>query len=304
MKARVIKSTGSWYLVLKEDGKVAEARIRGKLRLNDKRVTNPVTVGDWVKLDVDETDNIISEIFQRENYIARKAVKKSSDAHLIASNIDQAVLVVTVVSPSTSNGFIDRFLVSAESFRIPQVILFNKSDILQEKDKKIQGELIDLYSGIGIKCLEISAKEGINMDQTRKFFKGKTTLISGHSGVGKSTLLNSLYDELDLKTSGISSFANKGVHTTTFAEMHIPERDTFVIDTPGIKELGLFDMNENELADYFPEMRDIRTNCKFNNCLHMNEPGCAIKIGIKTGIISEKRYKSYCSMILNEDNRN
>jgi ribosome biogenesis GTPase len=303
MKGRVMRSTGSWYDVLAEDNVVIACRIRGKFRLEGIKETNPIAVGDLVSFDLEKGEGIIHEILPRENYIVRQSVKKTGHAHVIAANIDQAMVVATLMFPRTSVGFIDRFLVVAESFRIPQVIVFNKKDLLDEKALQEQGALIKLYEGIGAKCIETSALEE-NQDAIKNILSGKITLIAGHSGVGKSTLLNKISPAINQTIGDVSEFSSKGTHTTTFAEMFRLDEKTFVIDTPGLKELGLMDMNQQEISDYFPEMRDLRLNCKFGSrCLHLNEPKCAIVEAVQSGAISKSRYNSYYSMVTGEDNR-
>lgn len=295
-----MRSTGSWYDVLTDSGQLVAARMRGKFRLEGIKETNPVAVGDRVELDEEAT---IVEILDRENYMVRQSVKKAHQAHVIAANLDQAMIVATLKLPRTSVGFIDRFLVSAESFRIPQVIVFNKKDLLSADELKEQQLLIATYQKIGVTCVETSA---LNESQTdvRNLLEGKVTLLSGHSGVGKSTLLNKLAPGIEQKTSEISGYSDKGTHTTTFAEMFRLNEKTFIIDTPGIKEFGLIDMSREELSDYFPEMRDVRLNCKFGaRCLHLKEPKCAVIDAVNAGKIAETRYASYYSMIMNEDNR-
>jgi ribosome biogenesis GTPase len=303
MKGRVMRSTGSWYDVLAEDNSMVACRIRGKFRLEGIKETNPIAVGDLVVFDLEKGEGIIHEILPRENYIVRQSVKKTGHAHVIAANIDQALVVVTLIFPRTSVGFIDRFLVAAESFRIPQVIVFNKKDLLDEKILQEQAALITVYEGIGVKCIETSALEE-TQDAIKNILSGKITLIAGHSGVGKSTLLNKISPGINQTIGDVSEFSSKGTHTTTFAEMFRLDETTFVIDTPGLKELGLLDMNQQELSDYFPEMRDLRLNCKFGaRCLHLNEPKCAILEAVHLGTIAKSRYNSYYSMVTGEDNR-
>ena len=298
-----MRSTGSWYDVLVENGKVIPARIRGKFRLEGIKETNPIAVGDRVVMDLENNEAVIREILDRENYMVRQSVKKAHQAHVIASNIDQALIVATLKLPRTSVGFIDRFLVAAESFRIPQVIVFNKKDLLDEKSLEDQHSLIRTYEKIGVTCIETSALTE-TQEQVREVLEGKITLLSGHSGVGKSTLLNKISPEVGQKTSEISDYSEKGTHTTTFAEMFPLNDKTFIIDTPGIKEFGLIDMSREELSDYFPEMRDVRLNCKFGaRCLHLTEPKCAVIDAVNAGEIAETRYASYYSMVMGEDNR-
>ncbi|MBL3656484.1 ribosome small subunit-dependent GTPase A [Fulvivirga sediminis] len=304
MTGEVLKSTGSWYDVLAEDHKIYQARTRGKLRLKGFKTTNPIAVGDKVSISLEnDTEAVITEILPRENYIIRKSVKQKSHGHILAANLDQAILIVTLTYPRTSLGFIDRFLVSAESFRIPQVILFNKIDILDKEGMDMIEEIIEIYEKIGVTCLKVSAlkEEGIN--SVLELLEGKKSLLSGHSGVGKSTLLNKIAPGIEQKTGAISDFAQKGVHTTTFAEMFEISSSTFVIDTPGIKELGIIDIETEELSDYFPEMRALQSECKFHNCTHLHEPKCAVQNAVDNGEIAESRYISYVSIIEGDDNR-
>lgn len=302
MKGVVMKSTGSWYDVLADDGRLYASRIRGKIRLEDIKETNPVAVGDYVDVAPEtEKEAVITAILPRENYIARKAVKKSGQSHVIAANIDQALLVVSIAFPRTSLGFVDRFTVTAEAFRIPQVIVFNKKDLLSEEEKEAVEFLMEMYERLGVRCFLISALTDL-IDLN--IIKGKKTLITGHSGSGKSTLINHLSPAIKQKTSIVSEFTEKGTHTTTFAEMFKIDDTTFVIDTPGIKELGMFDMEPEEVSDYFVEMRELRLDCKFGaRCLHLNEPKCAVKDAVEAGKVSISRYESYLSIIAGDDNR-
>jgi len=304
MRGLVMKSTGSWYSVLADNGQIYPSRLRGKFKIKGLKVTNPVAVGDNVTM-VEEGDEentaVITEILPRENYIIRKSTRKAHHGHILAANIDQAILIVTLVFPRTSLGFIDRFLVSAESFRIPALLVFNKSDVLDEDQQELQAAIMDLYEQIGYRSLSISALDTEDVNQLSKHLDGKVSLFSGHSGVGKSTILNQIHPDIQQKTAEVSTFANKGVHTTTYAEMFQIENQTFVIDTPGIKELGLMDINEGELRDYFPEMRALLGECKFYDCTHVHEPGCAVRNAVETDNISESRYYSYLSMLEDED---
>lgn len=302
MKGLVTKSTGSWYNVLGEDGKKYVCSIRGKFRLENKKITNPIAVGDRVEIS-DKEPFVITKIDQRTNYIIRQSVKKTGHGHMLASNLDQVLLVATLKEPRTSLGFIDRFLISAEAFRIPQILVFNKMDIIADKEEKQLDHIISIYENIEVQCLKVSAKTGLGIDEFHSILSNKSTLISGHSGVGKSTILNQIHPDIQQSTAKISDFSAKGKHTTTFAEMFFLDPQTCVIDTPGIKELGLMDMEDWEITDYFPEMRDLRENCKFNNCLHVHEPKCAIKAAADAGEISTERYNSYLSILMNEDNR-
>lgn len=306
MKGRVIKSTGSWYLVVTDQGQQFRSRLRGKFKQKGLKVNNPIAVGDWVTIEEEvsgENTAVITEILPRENYIIRKSTRKSRFSHILASNLDQTVLVVTLAFPRTSLGFIDRFLVSSESFRIPAVILFNKTDILEEDGLDYTDELRELYESLGYQTAAISVLEDPDLDGVKDLLKGKTSLISGHSGVGKSSLLNRLIPGLDLKTGEVSTFANKGTHTTTFAELFSIDDDSYVIDTPGIKELGLVDMEMTEISHYFPEMRELIGACRFHNCTHNNEPDCAVQAAYAEGLIASSRYASYLSMLEDYDNR-
>jgi ribosome biogenesis GTPase len=300
----VLKSTGSWYDVKADSGVFYRCRLRGKLKLKGVKTTNPVAVGDYVKFMVEEgNEGIIFEILPRSNYLIRKAIKKTSQGHIIAANIDQAILIASLTYPKTSIGFIDRYLVSADAFRIPAKIIFNKSDLLEGPLLDLHEYLSVTYRDIGYENILISATLDEHLDEIRDWFHGKKSLITGHSGVGKSTILNRINPELNLPTREISNFANKGKHTTTFATMIELEKDSYVIDTPGIKELGLIDMESWEISHYFPEMRKMLGECKYKNCLHINEPGCAVIQAVEDGKIADTRYDSYLSMIIDEDNR-
>ncbi|MCP9767524.1 ribosome small subunit-dependent GTPase A [Lacihabitans sp. LS3-19] len=300
----IFRSTGSWYEVEDEQKNVFSCRLKGKFKIKDLKVTNPLAVGDKVIFDLDDDKvGIIKEILPRKNYIIRKSVHKTAHGHLLACNIDQLVLIATLASPKTSLGFIDRFLVTAETFRIPVLIVFNKFDLLNKKGVEFQDALMDLYIHLGYDCISTSTLTEKGIDLLKLKLENKVSLISGHSGVGKSTLINILAPDLDLATSEISTFANKGVHTTTFSEMFELPNKTYIIDSPGIKELGLVDIANEELAHFFPEFRDLLGQCKFHNCLHINEPKCAVKDAVEEGLISESRYMSYLSMFENDDNR-
>ena len=303
MEGLVLRSTGSFYDILTEDGSKVVCKVRGKIRLEGIKESNPVAVGDRVRFDLEHDIGAITEILPRSNHILRQSVKKTAHAHVLAANVDQAFLVVTLALPRTSLGFIDRFLVSAESFRIPQTLIFNKKDLLDADGLEYQEALMHMYRKIGTGVLAISATHD-DVEVLRKLLEGKTTLFAGHSGVGKSTLLNKLHPDISQKVGDISDYTSKGMHTTTFAEMFSIGKNTFVIDTPGIKEWGLVDMNEQELSDYFPEMRDLRLECKFGSrCLHVNEPKCAIIPAVERGDIALSRYESYLSMLSGKDNR-
>ncbi len=305
MNGLILKSVGSWYDILSENKQLYKGRLKGKFKLDDKKLTNPIAVGDTVSFEIEENQQtvVIDKIGDRLNYIIRKSAHKTEHSHIIAANIDEAFLVVTLVSPQTSTGFIDRFLVSAESFRIPVSIIFNKIDLYDSKSANYQEKLIEIYQSIGYNYFTVSAEKNIGIEPLVKYMKGKKVLISGHSGVGKSTLMNRISPILNLKTLPVSNFANKGVHTTTFAEMFDLGNDTFLIDTPGIKEFGLVEMEKYEISHFFPEMRALIGTCKFNTCLHKNEPGCEVQNAVSAGSIAASRYKNYLGMLENDDNR-
>jgi ribosome biogenesis GTPase len=304
MKGRVLKSTGSWYTVKTEKGLV-NARLRGKFKQDDLKLTNPISVGDYVVLEqeADQPSSVITDILPRENYIIRKSTRKNHFSHIIASNIDQAFLIITLKNPRTSLGFIDRFLVSTESFRIPTSILVNKMDMdYKDKDMEYLEDIKDIYVPLGYQVYEISALNNTRLqEQFLPLLKGKTTLLSGHSGVGKSTLLNKIVPEAVQTTKEISKFSAKGVHTTTFAEMFEIEDGGYLIDTPGIKEFGILDIDEFELSHYFPEFRKYLGQCRYNNCQHLNEPGCVVRQKLEEGLIHPYRYDSYVKILTEED---
>ncbi|MEP2024214.1 MAG: ribosome small subunit-dependent GTPase A [Reichenbachiella sp.] len=306
MQGIVTKSMGLWYLVEGSDGASYQCRLKGKFKLENKKISNPVAVGDKVELLEDEGNAeawIISEILPRENYIIRTSPKKKGHGHIIASNIDLAVIVATVANPKTSLGFIDRFLVTAEAFRIPAMILCNKIDLLSNEELKALKEKMKEYEVLGYRTGFISALNPKDIATFKNSLSNQTTLISGHSGVGKSTLVNQLIPEAEQKTSEISEFSEKGIHTTTFAERFKVAENAYIIDTPGIKELGLAEIEKEELSHYFPELRELLGQCKFNNCTHTHEPGCAIATAYEQGEISQSRYDSYLSMLMGDDNR-
>ena len=307
MKGLVIKSTGSWYHVQLEDGTALDCRIKGKFRIKGIKTTNPIAVGDQVSVEIDEQSEartgLIYELAERKNYIIRKSINLSKQTQIIASNIDQALLVVTLSKPRTSFGFIDRFLATAEAYHIPVVLLFNKIDQYDDEDLAFLEEVIELYEKIGYPCRKISALKLIGIAELKNQIAGQTSLLSGHSGVGKSTLINQIIPSAIIRTSTISAASEKGIHTTTFAEMHPLETGGYIIDTPGIRELGVVDIPNEELAHYFPEMKKVMSRCKFHNCKHLNEPNCAVKEAYEKGIIAIPRYESYLSIMANEDNR-
>ncbi len=305
MKGIVIKSTGSWYSVRLANGKQIEARIKGKFRLKGIRTTNPIAVGDNVILKEEEDGTaVINEIEKRKNYIIRKSINLSKKSHILAANVDQAILIVTISQPKTYTAFIDRFLVTAEAYHIPTVIVFNKIDIYSDEEKKELAFLKYNYEKIGYQCIEVSAIEKTNVDELIEVMKNKVSMISGHSGVGKTTLLNTVEPNLNLKTSAISEIHKSGKHTTTFAEMFELSFGGFIIDTPGIKAFGLINFDKAELSHYFLEMRERLKECHFNNCLHINEPKCAIKEALEKGEIIEFRYQNYIGMYNDDEEEN
>ncbi len=304
MEGRVMKSTGSWYEVLGADGRKYNCRLQGKLRLEEIKENNPITIGDRVELLLDQNDISITEIKPRDNHILRQSVKKASHSQVLAANVDQVLLLATLKHPRTSLGFIDRFLVSAESFRIPQLLVFNKKDLFSQEDGILVNSYQQLYSTIGVTMMTISAKDDKDIEGVKSLLTNKTTLVAGHSGVGKSTMLNRLSTQIRQNVREVSDFTDKGTHTTTFAEMFTIDNTTFVIDTPGIKEWGLVEMEQQEISDYFPEMRALRLACKFGSrCLHLTEPNCRVRRAVEERTVSVSRYNSYISMVMGEDNR-
>lgn len=300
MKATVYKSTGSWYVVKDENGDFFNARILGKFKMDGLTSTNPIAVGDEVEIETEnelEGSVTITEIHQRKNYITRTSPANKHQHHIIASNLDQSLLFATLKEPKTSQGFIDRFLISSESFHIPTIIVFNKADIFKKKEEEKFSELKKMYEAIGYTVKKISVETGEGVDELSALLKDKVTLLSGHSGVGKSSFLNRLFPDMNLKTQDVSGWSGKGLHTTTFAEMYDLPFSGQVIDTPGIRELGLVDIPKQELSHYFPEMKVLINDCQFNNCMHAEEPNCAIKKAVNNGQISAERYISYRNIL-------
>lgn len=305
MKGTVYKSTGSWYLVKTPKGELFDCRIKGKFRIQGIKSTNPVAVGDRVEFDIDEkadeVTGVIKKIEERENYIIRRSVNLSKQTHIIASNIDQVFLLVTLNNPPTFTTFIDRFLVTAEAYGIKAVLLFNKIDTYNEDELVEIKYLAALYRAVGYECHGISAKTGKNVDKVKEMMLGKTSMFSGHSGTGKSTLINAIEPSLNLKTSEISDQHKQGQHTTTFAEMFDLSFDARIIDTPGIKGFGVVDIEREELGDFFPEFFKLKQDCKFHNCMHLEEPKCAVKEALEEGEIAWSRYKSYLQILEGEE---
>jgi len=299
----IIKSTGSWYTVLADDGQFIECRIKGKFRMEGIKATNPLAVGDKVDFDMDHDNasGIITAIHKRKNYIIRKSVNLSKQTHIIAANIDRAYLLVTLAQPRTSLGFVDRFLITAEAYHIPASIVFNKVDIYTEEGLEELKRLTELYSKLGYTCYTLSALKESDVTFLRNKMANSVNLVSGHSGVGKSTLINSIEPSLSLKTAALSEAHNKGIHTTTFAEMYPLKAGGFIIDTPGIKELGLVAIEKKELAHYFPEMDAIRHLCKFSTCVHLTEPKCAVIEAVENGTIAESRYITYVTIMTGDE---
>lgn len=300
MKATVYKSTGSWYSVKDETGKFWNARMKGVMKLDDITSTNPVAVGDIVEIESQaDTDNsaMIDTIFDRRNHINRQSPRHKHQHHIVASNLDQSMLVATLKEPKTSQGFIDRFLVASEMYHVKPFIVFNKSDLYKAKEMTKYEEWKAMYEQVGYNVFLISAEKKEGIEPVMELLKHKTTLISGHSGVGKSSFLNVVFPDIKLKTQDVSGWSGKGQHTTTFAEMYDMPIGGRIIDTPGMREFGLVDIEKQEVSHYFPEMRDRLNNCQFNNCLHFNEPGCAIKEAVRNGEISEDRYVSYVNIM-------
>jgi ribosome biogenesis GTPase len=309
MKAVIYKSTGSWYVAKAENGKTYNARIKGVFKIDEITSSNPLSVGDEVELEEESEVGtaIINEIYERRNYVVRSSPHQKSKIHIVASNLDQSILFATLKEPRTSQGFIDRFLVSCEAFHVPALIVFNKADIYRQKEMDKFHELREMYERVGYKVFLTSVMKQEGIEAIKDSLKGKITLVSGHSGVGKSSLMNAIYPDLNLRTQNVSGWSGKGQHTTTFAEMFdLPAQNGGgkIIDTPGVKEFGIVDISRQELSHYFPEMRSRLNDCQFNNCLHINEPGCAIKDAVSKGEIAEERYISYYNILESIDDKN
>jgi len=305
MQGLVTKSTGSWYQVQTQDGTRFDCRIKGKFRIKDLTTTNPIAVGDQVdfELEPEQQTGVINKLHDRKNYIIRKSINLSKQAQVIAANLDLALLVVTLASPRTSLGFIDRFLVTAEAYGIPAGLIFNKLDLFSEEGLEILAVYRAIYENIGYPCYQVSATKKTGIKEVQAVLKDKTTLFSGHSGVGKSTLLNAILPGTEAQTGEISDWSDKGKHTTTFAEMFVLPFGGFLIDTPGIRELGVIDIEKQELSHFFPEMRELLNQCRFYNCRHINEPGCAVLAALEAGEIEPSRYESYLSIYNGNDTR-
>ena len=306
MNALVYKSTGSWYIVKNEIGEFYNARIKGKFKIDNITSTNPVAVGDKVdvdKEDIQEGSVVITNIYPRKNYITRQSPHNKHQHHIIASNLDQSLLFATLKDPKTSQGFIDRFLVASEAYHVPSIIVFNKSDLYEKKEMEKLDELKFIYEANGYKVLLMSLEKNEGVQEVTNLLKDKITLLSGHSGVGKSSFINIVFPELTLKTQDVSGWSGKGLHTTTFAEMYDLPVGGKIIDTPGLREFALMDIEKNELSHYFPEMKALMAECRFNNCMHIEEPGCAVKQAIEEGKISASRYISYLNILSSIDTK-
>ena len=299
MDGLVIRSTGSWYNIQTDYGTVYECKLKGRFKIKGLRTTNPIAVGDRVGFEWKEDQKIglIHTIKDRKNYIIRKSVNLSKKSHIIASNIDQAILVVTLASPRTSTGFIDRFLITTEAYHIPALLVFNKVDLYDSELQTAKDQLKNIYSNLGYPCIDVSATEGINLEELKELMKDKTSLFSGHSGVGKSALVNALDENKNIRVGEISDAHSKGTHTTTYAEMHKLDFGAYIIDSPGIKEFGLIDFEKQELSHYFPEMSELLQECKFNDCSHEHEPDCAIIEAVRNGKIAFSRYENYIKIL-------
>ncbi len=302
MHGLVVRNTGSWYTVSADDGTLWDAKVKGNFRIKGIRSTNPVAIGDYVEFNpLADNTALITSIDDRKNYVIRKSINLSKQSHIIAANVDQCFLIVTLRHPETSTTFIDRFLASAEAYRIPVVLVFNKIDLMDEEDEKLLKAMLNLYDVVGYQCRKVSATEGTGVEELRNMLVGNITLLSGNSGVGKSTLINRLFPDLDLKTAEVSDAYQTGRHTTTFSEMYPVDGGGYIIDTPGIKGFGTFDMEKEEVGHYFKEIFRVSSNCRFNNCTHTHEPGCAVIAAVENHDISLSRYNSYLSMLEDKD---
>ena len=300
MKAKVYKSTGSWYQVKAANGQFYNARAKGVFKIEGHTSTNPIAVGDDVDIEIEavqEESAVIQKIHDRRNYVARVSPHNKRMHHIIASNMDQSLLFATLKEPKTSTGFIDRFLISCEAYHIPAILVFNKADLYRQKEMERFELLKDIYKNAGYTVMLISVETGMGLEELKEMLMNKTTLLSGHSGVGKSTFINHLFPQFNLRTQEVSNWSGKGLHTTTFAEMFDIDEHTHIIDTPGVRELGIVDIAKSELSHYFPEMRKLLGDCQFNNCMHINEPGCAVKQQVGIGSVSEDRYVSYLTIL-------
>ncbi|MEO6838829.1 MAG: ribosome small subunit-dependent GTPase A [Ginsengibacter sp.] len=305
MKSLVYKSTGSWYLLKNEKGEIYNARIKGKFKIDNITSTNPIAVGDWVEADIEEGEEsiVITKIYDRENYITRQSPHNKHLHHIVAANLDQSILLVTLKDPKTSTGFIDRFLVASEAYHVPATIVFNKTDLHKEKEKVKFEKVKDIYEKIGYPVYAMSINENKGIQEVKELLKNKTTLISGHSGVGKSSFINTILPENISKTQEVSEWSGKGLHTTTFAEMFDLPFGGKIIDTPGMREFAMMDIEPHELSHYFPEMKVLINDCRFNNCMHIEEPGCAVKAAVEENRISPDRYISYLNILESIDNK-
>lgn len=307
MTGKVYKSTGSWYVVKTAEGEVWNGRLKGIMKLDGITSTNPIAVGDVVEMEPEneaEKTSIITDIHDRRNYINRQSPSHKMQHHIVAANLDQSLLVVTLKDPRTSQGFIDRWLLTAEAYHIAATLLFNKVDIYRKKEEEKFSQWKDMYESIGYRVVRMSVETGEGVDEVKAMLRGKISLLSGHSGVGKSSFLNALFPALRLKTHGVSGWSGKGIHTTTFAEMFDLPEGGQIIDTPGMREFGIVDISRQELSGYFPEMRVLAGQCQFNNCLHMEEPGCVVKTAVQNGMIAMDRYVSYCTILDSIEEKN
>jgi ribosome biogenesis GTPase len=305
MKALVYKSTGSWYQVKSESGEEFKARVKGKFKIDGITSTNPIAVGDVVDIDQEEGEEsiVITEIYERKNYITRQSPHNKHLHHIVAANLDQSILLATLKDPKTSTGFIDRFLVASEAYHVPAIIVFNKSDLYQTKEKEKFEKVKSVYENIGYPVYSMSINENFGIHEVKELLKNKTTLISGHSGVGKSSFINTIFPENIIKTQEVSGWSGKGLHTTTFAEMFDLPFGGKIIDTPGMREFAMMYIEPHELSHYFREMKALVNDCRFNNCMHIEEPGCAVKVAVEENKISPERYISYLNILGTIDNK-